>query len=145
LPLIIVGVGKEEEFLRSIAGPTIKFLGGVSDEELASIYSGAKALIFCALDEDFGMVPPEAMGHGVPVIGLAQGGVLETVIEGKTGMLFEKPEIEELKTVLRKFEVTKKDWSDECTKQAKKFSKERFIKEMREFVEEKYKDNHFSA
>jgi glycosyltransferase involved in cell wall biosynthesis len=138
LPLKIVGVGKEMKSLKAIAGPTIEFMGGVSDSELDDLYTGAKALIFSALDEDFGMVPVEAMARGVPVIGLAQGGVKETVIEGKTGMLFEEPEVDSLLPVLKKFDQLKKDWSKECILWAKKFSKERFMKEITEFVEEKY-------
>lgn len=134
LPLKIVGVGKEEEYLKSIAGPTIEFLGGVNDQDLETVYAGAKALIFCALDEDFGMVPVEAMGHGVPVIALAQGGVKETVIDGKTGVWFDKPEVDSLKTAIKTFEKEKKDWSKECFTQAKKFSKERFMKELKEFL-----------
>ena len=137
LPLKIVGVGKEEEALKAIAGPTIEFVGGVSDQQLDEMYAGAKALIFCALDEDFGMVPVEAMGHGVPVIGLSQGGVVETVIEGKSGMLFEKPEVEDLIKTIKRFETSKKDWSADCITWAKKFSKERFIREIKEFVEQK--------
>jgi glycosyltransferase involved in cell wall biosynthesis len=84
------------------------------------------------------MVPVEAMAHGVPVIGLSQGGVKETVIEGKTGMLFEKPDVDSLLPVLKKFDQIKRDWSKECMLWAKKFSKERFIKEITQFVEEKY-------
>jgi glycosyltransferase involved in cell wall biosynthesis len=139
LPLKIVGVGKEEEYLKSIAGPTIEFVGGVSDEQLAELYTRAKALIFCALDEDFGMVPVESMSYGTPVIGLAQGGVKETVIPGKTGILFDKPEVEELKIAIQKFEVgyQKQNYDKNCREWAKKFSKERFKKEIINFVNSK--------
>lgn len=137
LPLKIVGSGKEESYLKSIAGPTIEFLGTVSDEQLAKLYSGARALIFCALEEDFGMVPVEAMGHGVPVIGLKQGGVIETVIEGKTGLFFEKPEVEEVVKVVKKFEKLK--FEPQVIKNCvQKFSKEVFKQKMKVFVEEKY-------
>jgi glycosyltransferase involved in cell wall biosynthesis len=142
LPLKIVGMGKEMEDLKTLAGPTVEFLGSVSDEELDTLYAGAKALIFCALDEDFGMVPVEAMGHGVPVIALSQGGVKETVIHNTTGMLFDIPEVESLVQVLQAFERQKRDWSDACVIQAKKFSKERFMKDLKDFVEEKYNYRH---
>jgi glycosyltransferase involved in cell wall biosynthesis len=138
LPLKIVGSGKEEEYLRSIAGPTIEFVGGVSDEELDRLYAGARAFIFCALDEDFGMVPVEAMGHGVPVIALAQGGVLETVLDKKTGILFKEPTVDSLLTAIKQFNKLKIK-SKNCITQAKKFSKSRFQKELRAFVEEKYR------
>ncbi|MCX6791419.1 MAG: glycosyltransferase [Candidatus Gottesmanbacteria bacterium] len=135
LPLKIVGKGKEEAYLRSISGPTIEFIGGVSDSELDRLYAGARAFIFSALDEDFGMVPVEAMGHGVPVIALAQGGVLETVVDGSTGLLFDEPNVSSLEAVLKKFLKMKKDWSAACMEQAKKFSKERFKTELKSFVD----------
>ncbi|KKU86834.1 MAG: glycosyltransferase [Candidatus Gottesmanbacteria bacterium GW2011_GWA2_47_9] len=136
LPLKIVGTGKEEEYLRSIAGPTVEFLGSVSDEELSRLYLGAKALIFCALDEDFGMVPVEAMAAGVPVIALAQGGVVETVVDGETGVLFREPTVECLVEGIKRWEDSKTGrWEQNCRKQAQKFSKERFKKELKAFVE----------
>lgn len=140
LPLKIVGVGKEEAYLRSIAGPTIEFLGSVSDKELSRIYQGAKALIFCALDEDFGMVPVEAMAQGTPVIALGQGGVLETVIDGKTGVFFDKPEVRELVGAIKRFDNDYKIYKDyNCYTQAKKFSKDRFKKEVTTFIDQAYK------
>jgi glycosyltransferase involved in cell wall biosynthesis len=137
LPLKIVGKGKEETYLHSIAGPTVEFVGSVSDEELDRLYAGATALIFSALDEDFGIVPVEAMARGVPVIGLAQGGTLETVIDGKTGVLFPEPTVESLTAALKKFIGIKRDWSDKCVAHAKKFSKERFKREMQEYIASK--------
>ncbi len=134
-----MGTGSEEVYLKSLAGPTVEFLGSVSDAELDKLYSGAKALIFCALDEDFGMVPVEAEAAGVPVIALGQGGVLETVIDGKTGILFAKPETDELVKAIRKFEgVTRVKWAENCKEQAKKFGKDKFKKDLKEFVHEKY-------
>lgn len=156
LSLKIVGAGKEEEALRVIAGPTVEFLGSVSDEELDNLYAGAKALIFCALDEDFGMVPVEAMAHGTPVIGLGQGGVVETVIDPSagsgqaTGVLFYEPTVESLVGAIKRFEKLGRPsfaprsgasagkagdrWEENCWKQAKMFEKERFKKELMDFV-----------
>ena len=139
LPLKIVGVGQEEKRLRTLAGPTVEFLGAVSDFRLAHLYAGAKAVIFCALDEDFGMVPVEAMAYGTPVIGLAQGGVLETVAEGKTGVLFAEPTSEAATAALKKFLKTDRDWQVDCRKQASRFSKENFRQALTEFVEKKYR------
>lgn len=137
LPLKIVGTGKEESYLRSIAGPTVEFVGSVSDEQLDELYAGARGCIFSALDEDFGIVPVEAMAHGVPVIALAQGGTLETVVNGKTGLLFDEPTVESLEEALKTFLRMKKDWSKKCIAHAKKFSKERFKKELKTFVSAK--------
>ena len=150
LPLKIVGTGREEGELRAISGPTIEFLGSVSDEQLAKLYKGAKALIFCALEEDFGMVPVEAMSYGVPVIALRQGGVIETVIEGTrsagsgqgTGLFFNKPEVEEVVKVVKEFEKWRFD-PEAGIKQARKFSKEVFKKSMQEFVEKSYQTHQF--
>lgn len=144
LPLKIVGTGPEEKHLREIAGPTVEFLGNVDDEKLIELYRGARATIFSALDEDFGIVPVESMAVGTPVIGLAQGGVMETVIDGKTGVLFSEPTAGCLVAAIKKFDRTyRPDRSNKtyanCIKQAEKFSKERFVKEMRRFVEEKVK------
>ncbi len=96
LPLKVVGVGKGLAYLKSIAGPSVEFLGEVTDEQLHDLYGGARALFFPAEDEDFGIVPVEAMGHGVPVIAHRSGGPLESVIEGKTGIFFDDFTIESL-------------------------------------------------
>lgn len=137
LPLKVVGVGKEEQYLRSMKGPHTEFLGSVSDEELGRLYNGAKALLFTALDEDFGMVPVEAMIHGTPVIALAQGGVKETVIDGKTGIVFDKPTVEHVLEAIDRFEKQSKnyDWTKQCKDQARKFDKSVFTKKMKKFVD----------
>ncbi|MCR4264179.1 MAG: glycosyltransferase, partial [Candidatus Roizmanbacteria bacterium] len=74
--LVIVGKGREENYLRQIANgksSTVTFLGEVRDEELPGIYQNAKALVFPSEDEEFGIVPVEAMGYGIPVIALRSG------------------------------------------------------------------------
>jgi len=136
LPLKIVGVGSEEEALKKIAGPTVEFLGSVSDNDLDEIYAHTKALLFCALDEDFGMVPVEAMAHGIPVIGLFQGGVKETVVDGKTGIVFTEPTVHSLISAIQKFEQQskEKDWKLACRKQADVFHKKVFKEKMITFV-----------
>jgi glycosyltransferase involved in cell wall biosynthesis len=111
----------------------IKFLGEITDEKKAELMAGAKAFLFASEDEDFGIVPVEAMGYGVPVIAHHSGGVKETVLEGKTGTFFEKLTVESLKGAIKKFEKMKIRPED-CRKQAEKFSKERFEKEIKKFV-----------
>ncbi|MFZ5845032.1 MAG: glycosyltransferase [Patescibacteria group bacterium] len=137
LPLKIVGTGPEEKSLKLMAGPTVEFLGAVSDKGLAQLYEGARSLIFTALEEDFGMVPVEAMAHGTPVIGLAQGGVVETVVDSQTGMLFSRPEVADLVAAIKRFQKIREDWATACQTQAAQFSKERFKKELKDFVEGK--------
>ncbi len=90
LPLKVVGVGKMLESVKAMAGPTVEFLGAVPDDELHALYAGAKALLYPVEDEDFGMVPIEAMGHGVPVIAHQSGGPRETIIEEETGIFFQE-------------------------------------------------------
>ncbi len=133
IPLKIVGKGAEEVKLRSIAGPTVEFLGEVSDEQLYKLYAQCRAVIFPAEDEDFGIVPVEAIAAGVPVIAHRSGGVIETVIDQKTGVFFPELTVESLIDAIKKLsnlEIKKAD----CIKQAQKFSKDRFMKEIKVFV-----------
>jgi glycosyltransferase involved in cell wall biosynthesis len=76
--LTVIGSGPDEPRLRSHAGSRTTFLGRVSDEEMAGLYARSKALLFPG-EEDFGIVPVEAMASGCPVIALGRGGALETV------------------------------------------------------------------
>lgn len=125
------GYGKE---LHGIAGSTIEFLGEVNDEKKWKLYKGAKAFIFPAEDEDFGIMPVEAMAAGTAVIAYNSGGVKETVVDGKTGVFFDRLTTESLTVAIKKFEKMKLN-QDDCIEQAQKFSKERFKKEIEEFVE----------
>jgi glycosyltransferase involved in cell wall biosynthesis len=125
------GYGEE---LRKMAGPTIEFLGEVTDEEKAELMTGCQAFIFCNLEEDFGIMPVEVQACGRPVISLRQGGLKESVVEGKTGEFFNEPTVESLIEVSKNFDP-KKYKREDCFAQAKKFSKERFKKEIKEFVE----------
>lgn len=133
LPLKVVGIGKMMVHLQSIAGPTIEFLGAISDPELIKLYAGAKALFYPVEHEDFGMVPVEAMLYGVPVIAHNSGGPKETVIDGKTGVVFDELNKDGLKKALQRFKKMK--FNDQEIKQwAKKFDKENFIKGIEEVV-----------
>lgn len=137
LPLKIVGIGPEEARLRGMAGPTIELLGFLSDRELAVLYSDCRVLIFPASDEDFGIVPIEAMSFGKPVIALRSGGVRESVLEGQTGVFFDEPTVESLMGALKVFDASKFD-SRECLKQAAKFNKKRFQENFLRLVESKW-------
>jgi len=117
----------------------VEFLGEVSDEEKMELMRNAKAFIFAGEDEDFGIVPVEAMGSGTPVIAYKSGGVKETVVEGDTGVFFEELTVESLKKAIQKFEGMKFD-PEVCMRQAEKFGKERFVKEIQEFISVKIKN-----
>lgn len=131
--LKVVGTGKGLEYLRSIAGDTVEFLGGVDDQTLFDLYENATALLYPAEDEDFGMVPIEAMGHGIPVIAHRSGGPLETVLEGKNGYFFDEFTVASLGTAVEKLLDTKWNKHD-IYSFALQFSKERFQKEILDFV-----------
>ncbi len=137
LPLVIVGTGREEERLKAVAGENIKFLGFVKDSELSELYKDCKALIFPVSDEDFGIVPVEAMSFGKPVIALRSDGVGETVVEGKTGVFFNEPTVEALVKAIEQFNHLTINPED-CVQQARKFSKEKFQEQFQKFVEEKW-------
>jgi glycosyltransferase involved in cell wall biosynthesis len=79
--LVVVGTGQMEGALRRLAGPRVEFRGWVAEEEMAALYRGARALLFPG-EEDFGMIPVEAMASGCPVVAYGRGGVLETVARG---------------------------------------------------------------
>lgn len=108
----------------------VEFLGEVSDEEKFSLMANAKAYIFPSEFEDFGITPVEAMSVGCPVIAFKSGGVKETVVDGKTGLFFDKPDVDSLVNVLKRFDnfVYRKIKLSDCRKQSENFSKEKFIK-----------------
>jgi len=135
LPLKIFGKGFAGygEELEKLAGPTVEFVGEVSDEEKLALMSGAKAFFMASEDEDFGIVPVEAMGVGTPVIAYKSGGVKETVVDGATGVFFVDLTVDSLVDAIKKFEKIKIKPA-ECLKQASKFSKEHFEKGIEKVV-----------
>lgn len=136
--LKIVGTGRDENYLKSIAGRTVEFLENVSDEEIPKIYQNAKAFLFSAVDEEFGIATIEAMGYGLPVIAFASGGIKETVKDGVNGFLFNDlnddsliKKINELRNLKNeKYLEMKKN----ARKESEKYSFENFKKQILEFV-----------
>ncbi len=128
------GYYTEYKKLSEIAGKNVEFLGYVSDKELAKLYKGAKAFLALATDEDFGMAPVEAMLAGTPVIAFRGGGYIESVIDGRTGIFFNEPTVESLVEAIKQFNHLAIQPSD-CINQAKKFSKEKFKREMLKFIQ----------
>jgi len=137
LPLVIVGVGSQEQYLRSIAGDTVTFKGYVPDQEMAEIYAHAKALIYCSIEEDFGLVPVEAMAHGLPVIGYRSGGTAETVINNKTGVLFDHFSVPALKKAIQLFNKQKIPAAN-CIHHAKKYADAKFKQKIKQVVRKYY-------
>ncbi|NMB57495.1 glycosyltransferase family 4 protein [Candidatus Beckwithbacteria bacterium] len=135
--LIIIGTGSEEAKLKNLAGKTVKFLGYLTDKELYGYYKHCRALLFPG-EEDFGITPVEAQSFGAPVIAYGKGGLLETVINGKTGLFFSKQTEKSLIEAILKFEQMKLEKED-CIKNSQKFNKSRFKKEIEAEINLLYK------
>lgn len=136
IPLKIFGKGFAGygEELRSLAGGNIELLGEVSDEEKQELMRHAKAFLIAAEDEDFGMVPVEAMSFGTPVIAYNGGGLRESVVEGKTGVFFDELTADCVILAINRFE--KMEWNPQtCRKHAEAFSKKRFEAEITKVVQ----------
>ena len=115
-------------------GPTVRFLGWQSDDVIRDHYRRATALLFPA-EEDFGIVPVEAQACGRPVVALARGGALESVIPGDTGVLFTEPTVESLVTALEQVSAITFDPA-RIRDRALQFSRSRHLERMREVIDE---------
>lgn len=134
LPLIVAGNGPDSRRLQRIAGPTVRFTGRVSDTEAERLLSSARAVIVTATEE-FGIVAVEAQASGRPVIGLRAGGVLESVIEGETGVFYDDPTPESLIAAVQAFDPMAVDPAA-CVRQAQRFSTEAFHQRFSAVVEQ---------
>ncbi|MDP4010981.1 MAG: glycosyltransferase, partial [Candidatus Roizmanbacteria bacterium] len=136
--LKIIGSGRDEAFLKSIAGPTVEFLSHIPDEQFETVFKNAKAFLFASVDEEFGIAPVEAMGYGVPVIAFASGGLKEIVQDGKNGYLYDELTDRALIQTINKFEKLSKEQSEsmrkEARKSAEKYSFEVFKKKITSFI-----------
>jgi glycosyltransferase involved in cell wall biosynthesis len=130
--LIIIGDGPEIDKVRAKARSNVQLLGYRDNETLRSHLQRAKAFVFVA-EEDFGIVPVEAQACGTPVIAFGRGGVAETVIPGKTGILFHEQSADSLAGAVRLFE-TGSFSPAEIRQQATKFSAEVFRQRFSDFV-----------
>ena len=122
--LVVAGVGGELKFLKSISDNRyISFVGQITEDKKQEIFNGAKALIFPGV-EDFGIVPVEANATGLPIIGLNQGGLVETQTD-ETCMFYEKQTVECLIEAVLKFQSKKYD-HNKIREHSKQFSPEIF-------------------
>jgi len=135
LPLKIVGIGKGEKNLKKLAGPTVEFLGQLTDEDLSYYYKNCRALLFPGI-EDFGLVMVEAQAFGKPVIAFRGGGAMDIIKEGVTGEFFDKQTPNSLKETLAKFEDNSYN-GKLCRENAQRFSFQMFEKKFREFLSKK--------
>ncbi|QQG44575.1 MAG: glycosyltransferase [Candidatus Roizmanbacteria bacterium] len=136
--LKIVGSGRDEKYLRSIAGPNVELLGAVDDKEKADLYKNSKAFLFSAVDEEFGIAPIEAMGYGLPVIAYSDGGLKETVNEGKNGYLFNEFNKDSLIKKIKELENLSSEeyqkMSHAARQSAEQYSEEKFKEKILNFV-----------
>ncbi|WP_261365326.1 glycosyltransferase [Anatilimnocola floriformis] len=140
LPLKVAGTGEEIAKHRPRAKSNIEFLGRVPDEALPQLYGRAKAFVFPA-EEDFGIVPVEAMANGTPVIAFGVGGAKETVVEGETGTFFQERTGASLAAAVRKFNTMTFD-PEVIRARAERFSQEVFHRELGRFVKEQWAEFH---
>ena len=151
LPLRIVGGGPGLATLKRMAGPTIEFFGWAPAEELREHYERCQALIYPG-EEDFGIIPVEAQAMGRPVIALARGGALETVrphphsfatfplqpASVPSGLFFDRPHPESLMEAVQRFRSCARDFDpQEIHRQAQVFGRDRFVRQIRQFLRER--------
>lgn len=133
LPLKIFGTGPAEQSLRKIAGPTIEFLGRVSDSHREDLYKHALAFIN-PQEEDLGLTPLESMASGRPVIAYNRGGATETVIDGTTGIFFDEQTAESLIDAIKRSESMNFN-SDTIRNHALTYSKASFKNKIKNYIE----------
>jgi len=136
--LIIVGDGRDRAALEAMAGPTVEFKGRLPWDDVVELMVNCRAFLFPGF-EDFGIAPVEAQAAGRPVIAFARGGALDTVIEGKTGLLFREQSVEALTETIERFEQLAFDPAAARTN-AERFSAERFRRELSDFVTQKWQE-----
>jgi glycosyltransferase involved in cell wall biosynthesis len=140
LPLVIIGEGEQKAYLTKLAGPTVEILGWQSDKSKIEYLRNARALIFPGGDEDFGIVPVEAMAAGKPVIAFRKGGLTETVVEGKTGIFFDEATLPALISALRRFSGTEKKFNyKDIATHASRFSRDNFKQGILKLIHSEFK------
>ena len=138
-PLVVIGTGQDEARLRRLAGPTVRFLGWQPDAAIRALLRRCRALLFPG-EEDFGIVPVEAMACGAPVIAYGRGGAAETVVppggrHAPTGLFFAEQTADCLADALTAFEMRPDEFSPVAARrQALRFNKQRYEEEMAAFL-----------
>jgi glycosyltransferase involved in cell wall biosynthesis len=130
--LVVIGGGEMLEHLKRIAGPTVTVLGAQPFDSLRHHYARCKGLIFPG-EEDFGIVPVEAMASGRPVIAFGKGGATETVVNNKTGVFFGTQTIEALIDAVERMEQLDFNPADAVSRAAD-FRRDVFVDRFRNYV-----------
>ncbi|NBK99234.1 MAG: glycosyltransferase family 4 protein [Erysipelotrichia bacterium] len=130
--LIVIGDGPDMKKIKAKAGTNVILMGYQTFEVLCDHMQRARAFVFAA-EEDFGIAPVEAQACGTPIIAFCKGGAFETVIENVTGVFFDEQTIESLIKAIHYFETISFEHS-QIRENALKFSNERFLQEMKDFI-----------
>lgn len=134
LPLLVIGEGPELPQLKTMADANIQFLEYQSDQNVAELLGKARGFV-CATEEDFGIAIVEAQAAGCPVIAYGQGGALETVMDGKTGIFFPEQSPESLMDAVLRFEQIHADFqTQDLVQNSRRFAKDRFLSEFKNLV-----------
>ncbi|TVR71159.1 MAG: glycosyltransferase family 4 protein [Sphaerobacteraceae bacterium] len=136
IQLKIIGDGRARADLESMAGPTVEFLGRVSDAERNQLFARCKAAIFPA-EDDFGIGQVEVQAAGRPVIALDRGGARETVLDGETGVRFAEQTASGVADAIRRFEQLTFD-PERIVSHASRFSRARFEREISRVIDDAY-------
>ena len=137
--LVVIGSGPEKEKIKAKATPNIDVIGYQDFDSLKGYMEKAKAFVFAA-EEDFGIIVVEAMACGTPVIAGNFGGTSESVIDGKTGVLFPDQSVDSIISAVKKFEQISGTLSySEIRNHSEKFSRCTFEHNIKEYVNEKLK------
>jgi glycosyltransferase involved in cell wall biosynthesis len=131
--LKVAGAGRALDAVQAAAGAGTQFLGKVSEQERDRLLGGARALLFPG-EEDFGIVPVEAQAAGVPVIAYGVGGAAESVLDGRTGVLFGEQSVAGLAAAIERFEALELD-AELIRENAMRFGQDRFRAEMADVIE----------
>jgi len=134
--LVIIGDGPDRSRLQRIAAENIDFLGFKSDEVVKEYMQNCRAFVFPG-EEDFGMAPIEAMACGKPVLAYNKGGLSESMIDGKTGQLFDEQNLESMEAALTQLLINEKDYDPVfIRKHSEQFSRAAFEKAMHQLIED---------
>jgi glycosyltransferase involved in cell wall biosynthesis len=140
--LVVIGTGPEENDLRRRGGAHVTFMGWQSFEVTRDHFERCRAFLFPGI-EDFGITPCEAQASGAPVIAFNQGGALETVRPGETGLFFEAQTVDSLVEAIRSFESSPAFSAEACRANVSHLQPARFRREICQFLEREY-PSHFS-
>lgn len=136
--LVVASGGSRTAYLRRLAGdaPNIRFTLWQTDAELAQLIGGARASIYIPCDEDFGLSPVESMAAGKPVVGVAEGGLLETVVDGETGVLLPPaPSVDAIVEAVQQMNASRaQSMRSACEARGALFARQRFADRMRALI-----------